>query len=342
MLLELQAGPDDRSRATEVRDCAARHGRRGGGRRACIALARARHTSPRSASTRVAEAGFALAPNSERHLRRREQLARIFPPEALAQTLAVAGRCAFSLDQLRYEYPQELVPPGETPIAHLRSLTTAGLVQRYPGGAPEKVLELLEHELSLIAELGYEPYFLTVHDLVRFARSQSILCQGRGSAANSAVCYALGITEVDPARMNMLFERFISRERNEPPDIDVDFDTSGEEVMQYIYARYGGTVPPSRDADHHRPKSAVRDVGKALGSLRDQVERFRIARSVGRPQGLAERLTGAGFDPENPGLAAPCAHGRLVGFRATCRSTPAASSSRAIGSRGWCRSRTRQ
>ncbi|MBI3376588.1 MAG: error-prone DNA polymerase [Betaproteobacteria bacterium] len=323
MLLELHAGPNDRARAAEVRDCAARHG---------LPLAAAgdvrMHSRERRAladtlaairlGTRVAEAGFALAPNGERHLRRREQLARTYPPEALAQTLAVAERCSFSLDELRYEYPQELVPPGETPITHLRSLSLSGLAQRYPGGAPAKVLELVGHELSLIAELGYEPYFLTVHDLVRFARSRSILCQGRGSAANSAVCYALGITEVDPTRMNMLFERFISRERNEPPDIDVDFEHERrEEVMQYVYARYGRhRAALTATLITYRPKSAVRDVGKALGFSADQIERLSgsLAWWDGRKV-LAERLAGAGFDPENPGVRRLLAlAGELVGF----------------------------
>ncbi|MGH8471528.1 MAG: PHP domain-containing protein, partial [Gammaproteobacteria bacterium] len=170
------------------------------------------------------QAGFALHPNGERHLHSRAELAALYPAELMAETLAVAERCSFSLDELRYEYPQELVPAGRTPAAYLRELTEAGLYKRWPAGVPDKVRSQVEHELKLIAELGYEPYFLTVHDIVRFARSRNILCQGRGSAANSAVCFSLGITEVDPARMEILFERFVSKERNEPPDIDVDFE----------------------------------------------------------------------------------------------------------------------
>src|SRR6185436_5016716 len=159
----------------------------------------------------------------------------IYPHDWLAATLDVAQRCTFSLDELRYEYPEEIVPAGQTPASHLRNLVDAGLAQRYRDKpVPPDVRELIEHELALIAELRYEPYFLTVHDIVAYARTRNILCQGRGSAANSAVCYALGITEVDPARMSMLFERFISKERNEPPDIDVDFEHQRrEEVMQY-------------------------------------------------------------------------------------------------------------
>ncbi|HEY0879739.1 MAG TPA: PHP domain-containing protein, partial [Zeimonas sp.] len=175
-------------------------------------------------NTPLKSLGYALASNAEQHLRSRLRLARLYPRELLDETLEVAGRCRFSLDELRYEYPEEIVPPGHTPTSWLRTLAFEGLPARYPGGTPTKVLEQVERELALIAELKYEPYFLTVADIVRFARSRGILCQGRGSAANSAVCYCLGITEVDPARASVLFERFISRERNEPPDIDVDFE----------------------------------------------------------------------------------------------------------------------
>ncbi len=185
----------------------------------------------------VAQCGFALQTNAENHLRARPRLARIYPPELLTHTLVVASRCVFSLDELRYQYPLEAVLAGQTPAQTLRHFTFAGALKRYPGGLPDVVLAQLEHELALIAELKYEMYFLTVHDIVAFARGQGILCQGRGSAANSAVCYCLGVTEVDPAR-SLLFERFISRERNEPPDIDVDFEHERrEEVIQYIYAR---------------------------------------------------------------------------------------------------------
>ena len=254
----------------------------------------------------VADAGAALHPNGERHLRSLSDLAQLYPQALLDEALAVAARCQFSLDELRYEYPEELVPPGETAIAHLRKLTEAGLLQRFSGGTPDKVRGQVEHELALIEELKYEPYFLTVHDIVRFARSRGILCQGRGSAANSAVCYALGITEVNPACMEMLFERFISRERNEPPDIDVDFEHERrEEVIQYLYAKYGrDRAALAATVISYRPKSAMRDVGKALGFDLEQVDR--LAKSVawwdGR-QVLPERLTEAGFDPRNRKVA---------------------------------------
>lgn len=266
----------------------------------------------------VRQAGFALFPNGERHLRSRARLAKLYPPALLAETLHVAARCGFSLDSLRYEYPSELVPPGETATSHLRRLTEAGLRQRYPNGVPERVRRLVEHELALIAELAYEPYFLTVHDIVVFAKSRGILCQGRGSAANSAVCYALGITEVDPARMEMLFERFISRERNEPPDIDVDFEHERrEEVIQYLYQKYGRSRAALAAAViSYRPRSAMRDVGKALGLNLDQVDR--LARSLSWWDGRKvrpERLQEAGFDPDNPRIRQLIALvNELVGF----------------------------
>jgi error-prone DNA polymerase len=250
----------------------------------------------------VFEAGAALYPNGERHLRNPADLARIYPQELLEQTLIVAERCQFSLDELRYDYPEELVPPGVTAISHLRHLTEEGLVQRFPQGVPDKVQAQVEYELALIAELKYEPYFLTVHDIVRFARNRGILCQGRGSAANSAVCYALHITEVNPACMEMLFERFISKERGEPPDIDVDFEHERrEEVIQYLYAKYGRErAALAATVITYRPKSAMRDVGKALGFDLEQVDR--LAKSMawwdGR-QVMPQRLAEAGFDPEN-------------------------------------------
>ena len=222
----------------------------------------------------VAECGQALFPNAERSLRLRVRLAQIYPAELLAESIVIAGRCRFSLDELRYEYPEELVPPGHTPASWLRRLTEEGLARRFPGGVPEKVRRLVEHELALVAELEYAPFFLTVYDVVDYARRQGILCQGRGSAANSVVCYALGITEVDPARMNTLFERFISRERNEPPDIDVDFEHERrEEVIQYVYRKYGrDRAALAATVICYRPKSAVRDVGKALGVPADEVD----------------------------------------------------------------------
>ena len=251
----------------------------------------------------LAHCGHALYPNAERHLRLRLRLANLYPRDLLDETVRIAAHCSFSLDCLRYEYPEEIVPPGTTPSGHLRALTEAGLSRRFPAGVPHKVHVLVEHELELIAELGYEPYFLTVHDIVRFARARNILCQGRGSAANSAVCYALGITEVDPGRMSMLFERFVSRERKEPPDIDVDFEHQRrEEVIQYIYAKYGRErAALAATVIRYRPKSAIRDCGKALGLELAQVER--LAKTLSwwdRRQNLPERLREAGFHPASP------------------------------------------
>jgi error-prone DNA polymerase len=266
----------------------------------------------------VARCGFELLPNGERHLRSLGRLAAIYPAELLAETLMVAARCQFSLEELRYEYPKEVVPEGETPSSHLKALTLEGLARRYPRGVPPAVSELVEKELALIRDLAYEPFFLTVHDVVLFARSRGILCQGRGSAANSAVCYALGITEVDPARASLLFERFISKERNEPPDIDVDFEHQRrEEVMQYLYAKYGRERAALAAAlITWRPKSALRDVGKALGLSLDQVDR--LAKSVSWWDGRKirpERLLDAGFDPENPTiLLLTELVGELMGF----------------------------
>jgi error-prone DNA polymerase len=247
----------------------------------------------------LAEAGRALQPNGERCLRSIGRLARIHPARLLAATLDVASRCAFSLDEIRYEYPEELVPAGETPTTHLRRLTYEGLARRYPQGAPAAVVETVEHELALIAELAYEPFFLTVHDIVAFARREKILCQGRGSAANSAVCYCLGITEVDPGRMSVLFERFISKERNEPPDIDVDFEHERrEEVIQHIYAKYGRErAAIAAVVITYQPKSALRDVGKALGLSLDQVDQ--LAKSLSwwdNRAALEQRLAEGGFD----------------------------------------------
>jgi len=303
----------------------------------------------------IAECGHALHPNGERHLRSRARLASIYPPELLAETVAIAQRCRFSLDELRYEYPEEIVPAGQTPASYLRQLTEEGIARRYgvgpsrqsrgrddfscdvdAGGSvrpkvvsdptfvsdrsrcPPAVRELIEHELALIAELRYEPYFLTVHDIVAFARSRGILCQGRGSAANSAVCYALGITEVDPSRMSMLFERFLSKERNEPPDIDVDFEHQRrEEVMQYVYAKYGrDRAALAATLITYRPKSAVRDVGRALGLEPAQVDRLSgiLAWWDGRAI-KTERIREAGFEPDNPVLVRLMAlAGELIGF----------------------------
>ncbi|MGD8842944.1 MAG: error-prone DNA polymerase [Gammaproteobacteria bacterium] len=251
----------------------------------------------------VGGAGFALRANAEHRLRSREQLARLYPRELLDETLRIAERCSFSLDELRYEYPREIAPDGFGPSEYLRRLSEDGLRRRWPDGAPQRITRLLEHELALIAELGYEAYFLTVYDIVRFARSRNILCQGRGSAANSVVCYCLGITEVDPSRIDTLFERFISRQRNEPPDIDVDFEHQRrEEVIQYIYEKYGRErAALAATVISYRPKSAVRDVGKALGLDLDQVER--LSRTIHWQDGrdvAEQRLLEAGFDPANP------------------------------------------
>jgi error-prone DNA polymerase len=251
----------------------------------------------------VAEAGHRLLPNAEAHLRPRQRLALLYRPEWLAHTLVLAGRCAFSLAELKYEYPREITPEGHTPTSWLRELTEAGVRDRFPQGLPPAVRAMIEHELALITQLGYEPYFLTVSDLVRWARSQGILCQGRGSAANSAVCYCLGVTAVDPARSTLLFERFISAERNEPPDIDIDFEHQRrEEVIQYIYRKYGRhRAALTGVVISYRPRSALRDVGRALGFDLDRIavvaksQHWFDGRSI-----QAERLRENGFDPDAP------------------------------------------
>src|SRR6266568_2592049 len=222
--------------------------------------------------------GHALHPNAERHLRLRVRLAQIYPAELLAETVRVAERCRFSLDELRYEYPEELVPAGETPSSHLRKLTEKGLAWRFPNGVPDEIRKLIEHELALIAELKYEPFFLTV-------------------------CDALGITEIDPARMNGLFERFVSKERHEPPDIDVDFEHDRrEEVIQYVYGKYGrGRAAIAATLITYRPKSALRDVGKALGLDLDQVDR--LAKNLAwwdDRSSLPQRILEVGLDPSSP------------------------------------------
>ncbi len=251
----------------------------------------------------LTEMGHNLYPNGERHLRTRRRLAHLYPAELLSETLRIARLCRFSLDELRYEYPRELVPEAHTPQSWLRHLVEQGMHQRWSQGAPEKVSQLVEHELALVHELAYEPYFLTVYDIVHFARSRGILCQGRGSAANSAICYCLGITEVDPARMNLLFERFISRERNEPPDIDVDFEHERrEEVIQYIYKKYGRErAALAATVITYQPRSAIRDVGKALGMSLEQVDR--LAKSIHWWDGKRlkpKQLQSIGFAPDNP------------------------------------------
>jgi error-prone DNA polymerase len=221
----------------------------------------------------------------------------------LLEAARIASICQFSLDELRYEYPREVVPDGETPETYLRRVTYEGLDRRYGKQHPAAVVTQIEHELKLITDLRYEAYFLTIYDIVLFARARGILCQGRGSAANSAVCYCLGITEVDPARMQLLFERFISRERNEPPDIDIDFEHERrEEVIQYLYEKYGRHRTALTAAlSTYRPKAAIRDMGKALGLSLDQVDS--LSRTIAWWDGCTiapERLREAGFDPDNP------------------------------------------
>ncbi len=218
-------------------------------------------------------AGRLLEANAERHLKPPEEMAQLFreAPEAVAETIRFAERIAFSLDQLKYNYPDEPVPPGKTAQGHLEDLVKSGAQLRYPGGVPEKVRATLEKELALIEKLDYAPYFLTVHDIVCIAREKKILCQGRGSAANSAVCFVLGITSVDPNQIDLLFERFISEERKEPPDIDVDFEHERrEEVIQWIYERYGRhRAALAATVICYRPRSAIREVGKAFGLTED-------------------------------------------------------------------------
>ena len=224
----------------------------------------------------LTECGTDLQPNAELHLRTRIRLAQTYPDDLLAETLNVAARCNFSLEELRYQYPDEVVPDGETAASYLRRITYEGAGRRWPQGISAKVQSQIEHELELIADLKYEHYFLTVADIVQFARSRHILCQGRGSAANSVVCYCVGVTEVDPARMSVLFERFISKERNEPPDIDIDFEHERrEEVLQYLYRKYGRErAAITGVVISYRPKSAIRDVGKALGFDLDVIDKL--------------------------------------------------------------------
>jgi len=265
----------------------------------------------------VAEAGLRLHPNGERHLRSLDALGDLYPQALLDETLNIARRCTFDLGQLRYQYPRELVPEGHTATSWLRVLTEQGIAWRWPQGQA-KVLAQIDKELQLIAELGYESYFLTVHDIVRFAREQKILCQGRGSAANSAVCFALGITEIDPDRTTLLFERFLSRERNEPPDIDVDFEHERrEEVLQYVFRRYGRTrAALTAVVSTYHSAGAVRDVAKALGLPPDQVNA--LADCCGHwndETPPVERLREGGFDPDSPVLRRVLSlTGQLIGF----------------------------
>ena len=253
----------------------------------------------------IEQAGLRLESHAERHLKAGDDMARLFAryPEAVRRTVDIAERAlAFDLDQLRYEYPAAECPPGMSAAAHLEQEAWAGAQRRYPGGVPDRTAEALRHELALIAELKYEAYFLTCYDIVRFARSRGILCQGRGGAANSAVCYCLGITEVDPARFSLLFERFISRERGDPPDIDIDFEHERrEEVLQYIYEKYGRErAAMTAEVISYRGRSAVREVGKAMGLPADCVDA--LAKNLDRwgDKPTRDRIAEIGLNPRDP------------------------------------------
>lgn len=255
--------------------------------------------------TTIEAVGRKLEANAERFMKTPREMARLFRdfPEAIAETMRFADKIDFSLDQLKYQYPDEPVPPGKTAQGHLEDLTWAGVDTYFGGKIDDKLRATLKKELALIAELKYAHYFLTVHDIVHYARSQNILCQGRGSAANSAVCYVLGITSVDPTKVDLLFERFISKERLEPPDIDVDFEHSRrEEVMQYVYRRYGRhRAAIIATVIHYRPRSAIRDVGKALGLTEDVTAALADTVWGSWGKGLNDmQVRQAGLDPQNP------------------------------------------
>jgi error-prone DNA polymerase len=255
--------------------------------------------------TTVETAGRLLEANAERHLKPAAEMVRLFRdhPDAIAETLRFAGRIAFSLDELKYRYPDEPVPPGKTAQQHLEFLTWQGVTKYFPQGINDRLRATLQKELALIEKLDYAHYFLTVHDIVHYARSQHILCQGRGSAANSAVCFMLGITSVNPVEVDLLFERFLSEERREPPDIDVDFEHSRrEEVMQYVFNRYGRhRAAIVATVIHYRPRSAIRDVGKALGLTEDVTALLADTVWGSWGDGLTEmQVRQAGLDPQNP------------------------------------------
>ena len=321
--VELHCGPDDRQRLARLLALAGRHAieavamgdvhMHARGRRALqdTMTAIRHHLS-------VADAGHRLFPNGERHLRPLPVLAEVYPEHLLAESALIARRCGFDLSQLRYEYPHELVPKEHTPSSWLRQMTEQGARRRWPQGMGAETREQIEKELALIAEMKFDSYFLTVHDIVTFARSRHILCQGRGSAANSVVCYALGITELNPEKCNLLFERFISRERNEPPDIDVDFEHDRrEEVLQYIFNRYGrGRAALTAVASTYHGSGAVRDVAKALGLPPDQISALADAFSRWSdklPEAL--RVRESGFDPDTPIMRRVMTlTGELIGF----------------------------
>ncbi|VAW18806.1 Error-prone repair homolog of DNA polymerase III alpha subunit [hydrothermal vent metagenome] len=268
----------------------------------------------------VDNAGRLLEANAERHLKSPDEMKRLFSacPQAIAETLRLANRARFCLDELAYNYPDEVVAKGQTPQETLVRLTHEGAGWRYPEGVPDKVATALAHELQLIGELDYASYFLTVHDFVAFARNQDILCQGRGSAANSAVCFCLGITSVDPARIDLLFERFISAERGEPPDIDVDFEHERrEEVIQYIYAKYGrARAGLAATVITYRARSALREVGKALGLSGDVVAALaRTVWGISSAPVTGTHVIEAGLDPGEARLKMTMALSRqLIGF----------------------------
>ncbi|MEG5262673.1 error-prone DNA polymerase [Pseudomonas sp. JDS28PS106] len=321
--VELHCGPDDQQRLSRLQTLARNHGiaavamgdvhMHARGRRALQdTMTAIRHHLP------VSEAGHRLFPNGERHLRQLSALARIYPADLLAESVRIARRCQFALSQLHYEYPHELVPKGHTPSTWLRQMTEQGARRRWPEGMSPQTRAQIEKELSLIAEMKFDSYFLTVHDIVEFARSRHILCQGRGSAANSVVCYALGITELNPEKCNLLFERFISKERNEPPDIDVDFEHDRrEEVLQYIFNRYGrGRAALTAVVSTYHGAGAVRDVAKALGLPPDQINALADAFSRWSDKLPDDsRLRDAGFDPQTPILRRVLTlTGELIGF----------------------------
>jgi error-prone DNA polymerase len=270
--------------------------------------------------TTIAQAGYRLEANAERHLKPAAEMARLFArhPDAIARTLEIVARCRFSLDDLKYEYPHEPVPPGRTPMQHLRDLSLKGARRRYPGGVSNEALTLLESELKLIEEKACEHFFLTVNDIVRYARAENILCQGRGSAANSMVCFCLGVTAIDPLYHKLLFARFMSKEREEPPDIDVDFEHERrEEVIQEVYRRYGrDRAAICATVIRYRPRSAIRDVGKALGLSTDVTARLADTVWGSWGDGLPEdHIRQAGLDRENPEIQRAAAIAtQLLGF----------------------------
>jgi error-prone DNA polymerase len=310
LLCELHLGVDDAATVAAVRDLSKRtylpmlaagdvhyHDRGRATLHDCVTAIRGGVTIERIEAERFE--------NAERHLRKLDRIAHIYrdAPDAIRRTVEVAERCEFRLDQLRYEYPEEIAPPGMSPIEHLKRLTWQGAKQRWPGGVPPKVIETLKHEMRLIEDLRYEAYFLTVWDMVRFARGRNILCQGRGSAANSVVCYCLGVTAVDPTQGDLLFERFISRERNEAPDIDVDFEHQRrEEVLQYLYEKYGRDSAGMTGAvTTYRARGAIREVGKVLGVSADRIDALaKLAGSYSADLELEDRCRDVGIDTTSP------------------------------------------